>query len=178
MTMDGLLALGRLYGFEHVGELNIPALEFDPRVREMCAADRCHLYGRCWSCPPYCGTLEEVETKARKYKRGILLQSTGQMEDDFDYAAIESTMKRQHRQFANLVSVVRREYPGCLPMGSGGCPVCRVCTCPEAPCRFPERAIPSMEAYGLLVSKVCTDSGLGYNYGPKTITFTACILID
>ena len=176
--MKDLLALGRLYGFEHVGELNVPALEFDPRVREMCAADRCHLYGRCWACPPHCGTLEEIEKKARQYRRGILLQSTGQMEDDFDYAAIEDTLLRQRKRFANLVSVVRRRYPGCMPMSSGGCPVCRECTCPDAPCRFPDRAVPSMEACGLLVSKVCTDSGLGYNYGARTITFTACILID
>ena len=178
MSMDALLDLGRLYGFDHVGELNVPALEFDSRVREMCAADRCHLYGRCWTCPPHCGTLEESKERAGRYRRGILLQSTGRMADDFDYEAIEATLKRQQRQFANLVSVVRRQYPDCLPMSSGGCPLCRDCTCPDAPCRFPERAIPSMEAYGLLVSKVCLDSGAGYNYGPRTITFTACILID
>ena len=36
----------------------------------------------------------------------------------------------------------------------------------------------SMEAFGLLVSEVCTKNGLSYYYGPKTITFTACILTD
>lgn len=178
MTMEELLALGRLYGFEHVGELNLTALEFDPRVREMCAADRCHLYGKCWTCPPHCGTLEEIEEKVRRYSRGILVQSTGRMEDDFDYEAIEATLRRQQRQFHNLTSVIRRSHPGCLPMTSGGCSICRVCTCPQEPCRFPEKAMPSMEACGLLVSKVCLDSGLGYNYGPRTITFTACVLVD
>jgi hypothetical protein len=34
----------------------------------------------------------------------------------------------------------------------------------------------SMEAYGLLVSEVCRASGLPYYYGPKTLTFSACIL--
>jgi predicted metal-binding protein len=178
MTMEELLALGRLYGFEHVGELNVSALEPDPRVREMCAADRCHLYGRCWACPPYCGTLEEIGERIRGYGRGILLQSTGQMEDEFDYEAIQATLQRQQSRFRNLASVVRRAHPHCLPMTSGGCVVCRKCTCPDAPCRFPDKAMPSMEACGLLVSKVCLDSGLGYHYGPRTITFTACILLD
>ena len=35
-----------------------------------------------------------------------------------------------------------------------------------------------MEAYGLVVSQVCQDSGLPYYYGPQTITYTACVLID
>ena len=35
-----------------------------------------------------------------------------------------------------------------------------------------------MEAYGLLVSDVCLKSGVKYYYGPKTMTYTSCILID
>jgi len=36
--------------------------------------------------------------------------------------------------------------------------------------------ISAMEAYGLLVSDVCVRSGLAYNYGPGTMTYTSCIL--
>jgi hypothetical protein len=35
-----------------------------------------------------------------------------------------------------------------------------------------------MEACGLLVSRVCEVSGLGYYYGSKTMTYTACILLS
>ena len=35
-----------------------------------------------------------------------------------------------------------------------------------------------MEAYGLLVSRICLSSGLKYNYGPGTISFTSCILFE
>ena len=73
---------------------------------------------------------------------------------------ITDTSERQQRQFQNLAAVIRRSHPGCLPMTSGGCSICRACPCPDAPCRFPEKAMPSMEACGLLVSKVCEDSGL------------------
>ena len=63
-------------------------------------------------------------------------------------------------------------------VASGGCTVCPKCTCPDTPCRFPDLATPSMEAYGLVVSDVCRDSGLPYYYGPKTITYTACMLVN
>ena len=178
MTQQKLLALAAEYGFDHAGELNVSALEFDPAVREMCAADRCQSYGRRWSCPPGCGTLEDVAAKAVAYHRGILLQSTGEMEDDFDVETMFDTEKLHKERFRAFAAKVREEYPGCLPMASGACTVCPECTYPDAPCRFPLLAIPSMEAYGLVVSKVCEDSGLPYYYGPRTITYTSCVLVE
>ncbi len=178
MEMQALLKLAAEVGFEHAGELNVAALEFLPEVREMCAADRCRSYGRCWTCPPGCGTLEEISARAAAYRRGILLQSTGKLEDDFDVETMMGTEARQKARFKDFVSRVREEYPACLPMSSGACTVCPVCTYPDAPCRFPHLAIPSMEAYGLVVSRVCEGSGLPYYYGPKTITYTACVLVD
>ena len=60
MTDQELLKLAQECGLEHVGLLNMDCLEFNPAVRDMCAADRCHAYNRCWTCPPGCGTLEEI----------------------------------------------------------------------------------------------------------------------
>ena len=38
--------------------------------------------------------------------------------------------------------------------------------------------MPRMEAYGLVVSDACKKTGLPYYYGPNTMTFTACVMID
>lgn len=35
-----------------------------------------------------------------------------------------------------------------------------------------------MEAYGLFVSDICARSGLAYNYGPRTMTYTSCVLYN
>ena len=35
-----------------------------------------------------------------------------------------------------------------------------------------------MEAYGLFVSDMCMRSGLAYNYGPRTMTYTSCVLYN
>ena len=63
-----------------------------------------------------------------------------------------------------------------LPMGSGACMICETCTWPDAPCRFPERMVTSMEAYGLVVSEVCQLADTPYYYGPLTITYSGCVL--
>lgn len=178
MTIGALLELAASCGFDHVYELNVPALRFEAAVRDMCAAGRCQQYGTNWCCPPACGTLEEAAARASAYHRGVLLQSTGQLEDDFDVETMMETEKLQKARFAQLVSAIRQTYPDCLPMSSGACTVCAQCTYPSAPCRNPRLAIPSMEAYGLMVSQVCVDSGAKYYYGPRTITYTACVLVD
>lgn len=178
MTDQELRELAEQCGFEHSGALNVAALRFDPRVREMCAANLCHSYGHCWTCPPGCGTLEEIAAKAAGYRRGIILQSTGQMEDDFDVETMLETEARHKERFAAFAARVRELYPDCLPMASGACQICASCTYPDAPCRFPALAIPSMEAYGLVVSQVCQDSGVPYYYGKETITYTSCVLVE
>lgn len=177
-TTQEIIALALDCGFTHAGELSMEALEFLPAVRDMCAADRCHKYGRSWTCPPGCGTLAEVSARAARYSRGVLLQTVARLEDDFDVETMQRAERDQKRAFRDFVETLRREYPDCLPMATGGCDICAQCTYPDAPCRFPDRAVPSMEAYGLLVSKVCEKSGLPYYYGPKTLAYTSCVLID
>ena len=163
-------------GFEHVGLLPVQALECLPEVREMCAADRCHAYGRRWTCPPGCGTLEDCARRLAGYRSGLLVQSTGRLEDDFDAETMLETERIHKERFAALAAEARRSAPDCLPLGAGTCTLCPECTYPDRPCRFPDRAVVSMEAYGLLVSRVCEAAGMGYYYGPRTITYTSCIL--
>jgi predicted metal-binding protein len=164
-------------GFSQAGELNVSALVFMPEIRQMCNANRCHQYGKNWRCPPGCGSIEEAAEYAAKYSYGILVQTIGNMEDDFDYETIEATSDKHTKNFFALVEKLKARYGDILPMGAGACMLCKTCTYPDAPCRFPDKAISSMEAYGLWVSKVCELSGLPYYYGNQTIAFTSCYLL-
>jgi len=180
MTMYDLNALVQEAldgGFSQAGELNVGALEFMPEVREMCSVDRCHQYGKNWRCPPGCGSIEEAAERAAQYSFGVLVQTIGKMEDDFDYETIEETGTRHKRNFSALAEKLKERYPDMLPMGAGTCTLCKTCTYPDAPCRFPDKSIASMEAYGLWVSRVCTLSNIPYNNGKQTITYTSCYLL-
>lgn len=178
ITTEELLLLAAEAGFTRAHPLAMEALEFLPEVREMCREDKCRSYDRCWSCPPACGSLERIRSRASAYRRGILVQTTMPMEDEFDQATIREAMEAHQQHFSSYVRQVRMLFPSCLPMGAGACRKCRKCTYPDRPCRHPKDLYPSMEAYGLLVSRVCEKSGLGYYYGPKTMTYTSCVLID
>ncbi len=174
--MNDLDALARENGFSHWGELHMDALVPLDAVREMCAADRCGCYGRNWACPPGCGSLNHISERLLRYHSGLLVQTTGALRDDFDIETMDAISGTHRVHFLNLARQARLLAPDCLPLSAGPCLVCRKCTYPNRPCRFPTKAISSMEAYGLLVSDICIRSGLQYNYGPKTLTYTSCIL--
>ena len=178
LNTENMLLLAKEAGFSYAAPLAMEALVFRPEVREMCAADRCRSYGRSWSCPPASGSVERAKELASEYSRGIIVQTVGPVEDEFDMAAVHDLMKKHSKSFDTLVRQLRMFYPECMPMGAGACRVCRSCTYPDRPCRHPERMYPSMEAYGLLVSDVAGRSGLKYNYGENTMSFTSCVLTD
>ncbi len=174
--MENWIALALEIGFDVAVPLNTAALSPRQDVRDMCSADRCGAFGKNWTCPPHCGTLDECEAKLRRCSRGILLQTVGKTEKAIDTRAYRRTEQRHLEQFHALADQIRKAYPAALCLGSGGCRVCKTCAYPKD-CRFPERACPSMEGYGLFVTQVCRDSGVPYYHGDRTITYTACILL-
>ncbi len=175
--LSDVLKIAAEIGFSHAGPLEMRALVFRPEVRQMCEDNRCGNYGRTWTCPPGCGTIEQITERAARYSCGVILQSTGELEDAFDAETMQETGRMQGERFDAIMPRVRALFPDCLPMGAGGCSRCRPCSYPDEPCRFPDLAFPSMEAYGLVVSDVCKASGIPYYYGPGTITYTGCILL-
>lgn len=164
-------------GFSEAAPLDISTIKPMHAVRDMCAADKCHAYGKNWTCPPACGTLEECQRHMQSYDYGILLQTVGKMEKTIDTKAYLRTEQRHMELFHQLAALVRKEHPNALCLGAGGCRVCKKCAYPE-PCRFPEQACSSMEAYGLFVTQICRDNGVAYYHGEKTIAYTACVLLN
>ena len=174
--IETLMALAAENGFSHWAAADMSALTPRQDVRDMCRADRCGRWNASWSCPPACGTLEQAASRIARFDRGILVQSTAKLADDFDYDGIQALSRTHAQRFAALARQMRLLCTRTLPLSAGPCLVCRRCTCPDRPCRYPSRRISAMEAYGLLVSDVCVRSGLAYNYGPGTMTYTSCIL--
>ncbi len=164
-------------GFTNAGELNAETLRVVPEVRSMCARGKCGKYDKNWCCPPAIGSLKECEESLKKYHRGIIVQTVGTLEDEFDGEGMMDAEATQKKAFQKMKTLLEKDYPHMLSLGSGTCTRCKECTYPEAPCRYPEDTFASMEAYGLLVSEVCKSNQMEYYYGKLTITYTGCFLL-
>ena len=110
MTQTELLALAKSCGFTASAPLDPASIELKQAVRDMCKENTCGQYGKRWSCPPGCGDLEQCRTQLAGYSTGLLVQTTGAIEDSFDFEGIQL-----------------------LPLGAGCCTRCKDCTYPDAP---------------------------------------------
>jgi predicted metal-binding protein len=164
-------------GFSAVGRFDVAGLELRTEVRDMCAADKCHAYGKSWMCPPACGSLEHYQQLFGRYQAGYLFQTVAEMEDAFDYLAIDGASKLHAQRLSKLSQLLAGYGDDALLLGAGACTICESCSYPDEPCRFPEQAFVSMEATGLLVYDVCKLTELPYYHGPNTVAFCSCVLL-
>ncbi len=165
-------------GFTVCEDLDVKTLECLDSVRKMCEVNTCGKYGKNWACPPGCGSIDENNAKIKNYTEGIIVQTIGEVEDSFDWDGIMAAEKKHSETFRAFAEKSRKLFPDCLPLTAGSCTICSECTYPDAPCRFPEKSMSSMEAFGLFVSDVCTKNNVEYNYGEGKICFTGCFLYN
>lgn len=177
MTYEELAKFAKDAGFSYWAPLDLSTIELKPEVRDMCAANTCGMYNKRWSCPPGCGSLEECSEKLKGYTLGILVQTVGDVEDGFDFEAmmeIEADHKDHVFEIRDALLAAGHKP---LAVGAGACTQCAKCTYPDEPCRFPDKQISSMEAYGMLVLEICKRNGLQYFYGSDKMAYNSCVLL-
>lgn len=148
-----------------------------PEVRDMCRADKCSAYGRNWRCPPACGSIEEATERAKKYSFGMLVQTVGKMEDDFDFETIEETSKKHAASFISMMRILKGKYDDILAMGRGHLRALQTVYISRRALPLSRRFVFFHGSLRLWVSRVCELSSLPYNYGKQTIAFTSCYLL-
>ena len=75
MTIEEWVTYAKELGFAEAAPVDPAALKPNAEVRAMCAADKCHAYGKNWTCPPECGSLETCTARIGAKTKGILVQS-------------------------------------------------------------------------------------------------------
>lgn len=165
-------------GFSYVQPLDCSTLELREDVRQMCEANMCGMYAKNWSCPPGCGDLEVCRRRVGNYHWGILVQTVGEIEDSFDFEAMEEIERKHKEIFQEHAKYLKEYYPGLLALSAGCCTICKKCTYPDASCRFPDRCVSSMESYGILVNDLCKKNDMTYYYGEGKMAYTSCYLLE
>ena len=151
----------------------------EPSLRDLCKSNQCGQYGTNWMCPPGVGTYEEVTEELRSCGDGILMQMIYQVQDSFDVKGWEKAFGLFDCKLQKVIDDISYYIPKnkLLILGGGSCRVCEECTMKTAePCRYPDQAIASVEAYGVEVTPTVVNVGLKYNHGPNTVSNVAIIL--
>ena len=176
MTYEQLSKIAEEAGFSAWAPLDVSTIELKPEVRDMCAVNSCGQYGKRWSCPPGCGTLEECAEKIKACTHGILVQTYGDIEDGFDFEAMMEIEAEHKEHFSKMYQSLRESGTEVLAIGAGCCTLCKTCTYPDAPCRFPDRMFPCVESHGILVTDLAEKHGIDFLAGSNLVTWFSLIL--
>lgn len=155
-------------------------ITLDRAFRAMCEVNSCGMYGRCWMCPPDVGDIDVLISQVARYDYALVYQTVSELEDSFDFEGMIAAKKRSYPLAQALRDVFRdRGIDKALHLGAGGCGVCETCSKQtNEPCRYPSRAMPSLEAYGVNVSRLASVAGMKYINGQNTVTYFGAVLFS
>lgn len=149
-------------------------IPFRDYVVEACARNACGQYGKTWQCPPGVGSLEEVKAKCLAYNNALVFSTCHALEDSFDIEGMREGRFAHERTTDEVVRLFGDTKIRAL--SAEGCGLCQVCTYPNAPCRFPDRARSSVEANAISVVELAAHCGINYKNGQNTVTYFSVIL--
>ena len=148
--------------------------------RAMCEANSCGVYGRCYTCPPDVGPIEELMARVRSYDRALLYQTIGALEDSYDVEGMAEAKVRHVAVGQKLLDALSPVLEGgAMHLSGGGCGLCKVCgKITGEPCRHPDRALASLESCGIDVYNTTKHTPLKYINGANTVTYFGMVLFQ
>ncbi|MGN0563775.1 MAG: DUF2284 domain-containing protein [Candidatus Heritagella sp.] len=176
VLMDAVLSGGAHKAAVIDGSQIVLSSEF----RKICESNQCGGYGQCWMCPPDIGDITLLMDKVRHYAKALVYQTIAPLEDSYDIEGMFAAGSRHAQISQRIQAAVRPLLPASfLHLSCGGCHLCSRCAKrDQLPCRFPEKALSSLEGYGIDVYNTVKNTDLKYCNGENTVTYFGMILFS
>ena len=175
-----LIAEAKSLGAFKANVIEADKIETDRCFRNMCASNSCGMYGRCYMCPPDVGEIDILMAELRNYDYALVYQTVTALEDSYDFEGMVEAKKKTYPIAQKLrTRFSDMDITKVLHLGAGGCGVCKQCAKQTGEsCRFPELAMPSLEAYGVNVSSLAGSADMKYTNGQNTVTYFGAVLFS
>ena len=159
---------------------------FDPVFRDMCKQNLCGRYGKNYMCPPAIGELDDLKHDVLSYANVILIQTIYPLEDSYDFEGMQDGQAVHTENIHKVRDYIETEkikenifYDKMKILGAGGCMLCPKCGIIDGiPCRFPDKAVSSVEGYCMNVAHMTNSHGLKYINGENTVSYVAVFLLQ
>ena len=178
MDEEKILKAAEAAGIDRAAFVDADDLVFEYDFRKYCEMNNCGNYGRNYGCPPDCGTPQQMEEKAMRYKKALVLQTIQPVENITDAAETGPLKKKHNARVRAFMDELAAEGISGLPIMAGPCSQCSRCAKETGePCRFPDRVASCLSAYGINVAKLCETCGIPWDYGKHKVGFFAIYMM-
>lgn len=178
MNDEMLISAAKEEGFSEAAVIDTGKIVFDESFRPYCAENLCGKFAVNYSCPPDCGTFEEMKSRVLAHKKAIVLQSIWPIANYKDGEAVKKAKAAHNASGLRLMKKLREEgHPGFM-IGSSGCALCAPCAITEGkPCKFPELRYSCISAFCIHARKLAEAAGMEYD-GNGTLALFGLYICD
>lgn len=179
MTEQKMIALAESLGFSAAAVVDTDQIVFDPMFRPFCEENLCGQYGVNHSCPPDCGSPEQMKQRILAHKKGLVLQTLWEISDYSDKEAIKLAKSSHNRASLRLMEELQKAGHAGFLVGASGCALCSPCKrkLGEA-CAFPALQYSCMSAYCIFVKKLADTCGMEYTPCDGLLAFFGMFVFD
>ena len=164
-------------GIMNAGIVKKEDLVFYEDVRSHCSRE-CRFYGLTWACPPHVGPLDECRERVSRYDKMLLLSTPFVLADMSDFKEIDYTASDFQRIMRDMCRRIKPIVDDFFLLRNETCFLCKKCTCPDAPCRYPGDVWPPLESFGFRVAELAELAGIPSMNGPSTTTYFGAVFYN
>lgn len=170
--IDKIVSMGADAGFTCTAVIETDQITFNPDFRICCEDNSCGKYGVNYTCPPACGTTDEMREKVLAHKYAIVFQTMWEIPDTEDGAMIKKCKGKHNSMVRQFIADLDPAYSGGFMIAASGCSLCDECALVRnEPCLFPEKAASCASAYCIYVEDLAGKCGMEYNCGHGITAF-------
>ena len=163
----------------HAAIVDASVIKFSPEFRRLCEQNKCGCYGRNWMCPPAVGTFDNLKAKAGKYKKCLVFQTVHKITHSLDWTGMRNAFAVHDEVLRRITGHFAGKYgiKDLLYLGAGPCTYCTKCAAIAGEeCHFPDKAVASLESYGIDVGELVKTCSIPYYNGKNTVSYVGCIV--
>lgn len=179
MNKAEIIALSLAEGFHGAEIVDTEQIVFDAAFRPYCAENLCGQYGANYSCPPDCGTPEQMKQKVLAHKKALVVTTEWKIEDFSQTERFKEAKNFHNAAMFRLIPKLKAEGHDGFMIGASGCSLCKPCKRMSGePCEHPELMYSCMSAYCIYVKKLAETCRMNYDYRNKILPFFGMYVFD
>lgn len=177
MTEKELVTLAEKEGFSGA-VLDVADVPVNAQFRPFCEENRCGQYNANYSCPPTCGTVEQLHRKILAGEQALVLKSEWPIESYQDEQAIRQGKSAHNNAMLGLLERLNNMGYDGLMIGGSCCSLCDPCKMVTGePCAFPQLRFSCMSAYCVDVAQTAKRCGMEFQWDSTRLYIYGMIIL-
>ncbi len=177
MDQTELIRLAREAGFS-AAVLPASQVPVDGKFRAFCEENRCGQYHANYSCPPLCGSVEQMHSRILGSELALVLETQWPIDGYQDTQAIRHGKQAHNREMLRLNEALCADGWVGICAGGSCCDLCEPCALTRGDaCVHPKVQFSCLSAYCVDVAELAKRCGLEFAWDQKRLFVYSMILL-